>query len=163
MLAETRSLRAHMRGHMRGLSLFTLLSALTLSVCAVSMSACTKEQKKALVAGPAIPGLNLSGGFDCAQFGFMKLRHTGKLVQGTYEGIRNNGDNGNLRAEVEGDLLWVDWVQPGDLESAILPKQGKGWLRVSPDGHTLTGRWGYGESREDGGAWVATRSEFVVD
>ena len=121
---------------------------------------CSAPPKKKLVPGPPIPGLNLTGGYDCVQFGFMKLKQGNNVVRGTYEGIRSNGDNGTIVGRIEGDLLWVDWVQPGDLDSAILPKRGKGWLRISDRGQKLSGRWGNDESRDDGGTWTAERSEF---
>lgn len=113
--------------------------------------------------GPAIPRLNLSGGFDCQEFGFMKLRQTGETLQGSYEGIRKTGDNGTIRGKIEGDVVWFDWIQPGDLDAAIWPKQGKGWLRISRDGQTLSGRWGYDQSREDAGKITLRRSDFVFD
>lgn len=113
--------------------------------------------------GPAIPGLNLSGGFDCQEFGFMKLRQTGLTLQGTYEGIRKTGDNGTIRGKIEGDLVWFDWIQPGDINAAVWPKQGKGWLRVSRDGQLLKGRWGYDQNRDDGGTISLRRSDFVFD
>ena len=59
--------------------------------------------------------------------------------------------------------MWVEWAQPGNLEAAQLPKSGKAWLRISDKGNTLKGRWGYGESRDDGGNWEATRSEFYAE
>ena len=121
---------------------------------------CTKEIKKGIVVGPPILGANVSGGYDCLQFGFMKLRQTGISVKGSYEGMRGNGDQGTIQGKIEGDVLWVDWQQPGNIEAAVLPKRGKGWLRISDKGSVLKGRWGYDDSKEDGGHWEATRSEF---
>ena len=142
-----------------------LASLLLVSAAAAPLAlvGCTKEQKPAIVPGPPVPGLNLSGGFDCVHFGFMRLRQTGNTVQGTYDGVRNDGDSGTLRGKIEGDILWVDWVQPGNLEAAQLPKQGKAWLRILNRGAELKGRWGYAESRDDGGDWEATRSEFYAE
>lgn len=124
------------------------------------MWSCSGPPKPVIKPGPSIPGLNLSGGYDCIQFGFMKLRQTGSAVRGTYEGLRQNGDNGTFRGKIEGDLLWVEWTQPGNLENAILPKRGQGWLRISERGAHLEGKWGYDTSRDNGGNWVADRSEF---
>jgi hypothetical protein len=121
---------------------------------------CTKEVKKGIIVGPPIPGANVSGGYDCLQFGFMKLRQTGISVKGSYEGMRGNGDQGTIQGKIEGDVLWVEWQQPGNMEAAVLPKRGKGWLRISNKGSVLKGRWGYDDSKEDGGQWEATRSEF---
>ena len=140
----------------------TWLSALTL--CALSLTAgCTAGQDNTLKPGPSIPGLNLSGGFDCQAFGFMRLRQTGLTLQGTYEGIRKTGDNGTIRGKIEGDLVWFDWIQPGDMDAAVWPKRGKGWLRISRNGNELTGRWGYDEDREDGGPITLNRSDFVFE
>ena len=121
---------------------------------------CSAPPKPKLMPGPPIPGLNLTGGYDCIQFGFMKLKQSNNVVRGTYEGIRNTGDNGTLVGRIEGDLIWIDWVQPGNMDNAILPKKGKGWLRISARGKNLQGRWGNDESRDDGGTWTAERSEF---
>jgi len=140
------------------------LVALSALAAPLALAGCAKEQPPpTLKPGPPIPGLNLSGGFDCVHFGFLRLRQTGNAVQGTYEGVRNDGDGGTLRGAVEGDILWVDWVQPGNFEAAQLPKKGKAWLRISDRGNLLKGRWGYEESREDGGVWEATRSEFYAE
>jgi hypothetical protein len=90
----------------------------------------------------------------------MRLRQTGDVVRGTYEGLRKNGDNGTITGKIEGDILWVDWVQPGNLESAILPKKGRGYLRISQRGAHLEGKWGYDQNQTNGGDWVADKSEF---
>ena len=121
---------------------------------------CSAPPPPKVVPGPAIPGLNLTGGYDCVQFGFMKLKQGNNVVRGTYEGVRNNGDNGTIVGKIEGDIVWVDWVQPGNLDNAILPQRGKGWWRVTARGKKLSGMWGHGENRDDGGAWTAERSEF---
>ena len=121
---------------------------------------CTQKQKKVITPGPPIPNVNLSGGYDCPHFGFMKLRQTKGIVRGSYEGLRRNGDNGTIQGKIDGDILWVDWIQPGNLEAAVLPKKGKGWLRISEGGSRLEGEWGYDESKDNGGVWIATRSEF---
>ncbi len=133
-------------------------------LCLLLSSACTKkEQTPTVVPGPAIPGLNLSGGFDCVQFGFMKLKQVGAKVTGTYDGMRGNGDNGTIAGIVEGDLLRIEWKQPGKPEAAIFPLKGKAWLRIKEKGSSLEGRWGYEESDEDGGTWKAEKSQFFVE
>ena len=62
--------------------------------------------------------------------------------------------------KIEGDLLWIDWVTPGNLDNAQLPQKGKGWLRITQRGKKLIGKWGEDISRDNGGDWVAERSEF---
>lgn len=133
------------------------ISALMIFMSSIS---CSSPPKNLIKPGPAIPGMNLSGGYDCMQFGYMQLRQSGNSVRGTYEGLRNNGDNGTLTGKIEGDVVWIDWVQPGNIEEAILPKRGKGWWRISERGARLEGQWGYEESKDDGGQWIADRSEF---
>ena len=135
----------------------SLLSVITL----LSMnSACSAPPKNLIKPGPPIRGANLNGGYDCLEFGYIKLRHTGNNVRGTYEGLRNNGDNGTLIGKIEGDIVWLEWVQPGNIDEAILPKRGKGWWRISERGAHLEGQWGHDESKDDGGTWTADRSEF---
>lgn len=141
---------------------FFFISLLILT-SGILFQACGGGNKVEVKPGPAIPGLNLSGGFDCQEFGFIKLRQTGLMLQGTYDGIRKNGDNGTIRGKIEGDLVWFDWTQPGNLDEAVWPKNGKGWLRISRDGQTLTGRWGYELDREGAGKITLNRSDFAFD
>lgn len=122
-------------------------------------SGCSAPPKNQVIPGPPIRGLNLTGGYDCVQFGFMKLKQSNNVVRGTYEGVRG-GDGGTLVGKIEGDIVWVDWVNPGSMEHAQLPQKGRGWLRVSQRGQKLVGKWGHDMSRDDGGSWVADRSEF---
>ena len=121
---------------------------------------CGGTPKKELIPGPPIPNLNLSGGYDCPQFGFMKLKHVGNQVRGTYEGIRQHDDSGSILGTIEGDLIWLEWNQPGEVDSVILPKKGKGWLRILNGGKLLKGKWGHDLSKENGGEWIAERSEY---
>jgi hypothetical protein len=89
----------------------------------------------------------------------MKLKQSNNVIRGTYDGVRG-GDNGTLVGKIEGDVVWVEWVSPGDLESARLPQKGKGWWRITQRGQKLVGKWGQDTSRDNGGSWVADRSEF---
>ena len=124
------------------------------------LASCSAPPKNLVKPGPPIRGLSLNGGYDCIHFGYMKLRQSGNTVRGTFEGVRRNGDNGTLVGKIEGDIVWLDWVQPGNIEQALLPTKGKGYWRISQRGARLEGKWGYDESRDDGGLWVADRSEF---
>ena len=36
---------------------------------------------------------------------------------------------------------------------------GRGYLKMTPDGNRLEGRWGYLKDRTDGGRWWATRAQ----
>ena len=129
-------------------------------IACLLMISCSSKPVKVIKAGPGIAGLNLTGGYDCKDFGFMRLRHVGSNVRGTYEGVRGNNDQGTIRGKVEGDILWVDWIQPGNLDHAIAPIKGKGWLRILKRGEELSGEFGYDDSIDDGGKWTAFKSEF---
>lgn len=135
-----------------------------MSCVALSLSACGGPVKPQVKPGPAIRGLNLTGGYDCKEFGFIQLKHDVRrgLVRGTYEGVRMNG-NGILQGRLQGDIVWIDWAQPGDLDSAILPTRGKGWLRVFERGAKLSGKWGYDESNDNGGGITLERSSYYED
>ena len=142
-----------------------MLIQMSLFLCCIGLSillcnACGGPPKNLIKPGPPIRGLNLNGGYDCLQFGFMRLRHTGNTIRGTYDGVRKNGDNGTLIGKIEGDLVWVEWIQPGNIEKAMLPNRGKAWWRLSQKGARIVGKWGYDDSRDDGGDWIADRSEF---
>jgi hypothetical protein len=137
---------------------------LTSMMCLVSMIcgvACSSAPVKTIIAGPSIPGLNLSAGYDCPQFGFMRLRQTGQAIRGSYNGVRGNGDQGTVRGKIEGDILWLEWTQPGNIDNAILPKNGKGWLRILKKGTELKGEWGYNDNQGYIAEWTAFRSDFV--
>ena len=59
---------------------------------------------------------------------------------------------------LEGGVLLFDWVQLGDLNEGRRDVSGKGYLVISDDGSQLAGRWGYGESRTNGGEWTADKA-----
>ena len=137
----------------------TFIKLITITL--LLLSACGAPPKPSLVPGPALPNLNLSGGWNSPHFGFMELRQRGLTVNGKYEGIQTQeGHNGTFTGRIEGDLLWIEWRQPGLQSAAILPKAGRAWLRIKERGARLEGKWGYDESREDGGIWVAEKSLF---
>ena len=138
----------------------TLTLALLLALSVASLG-CSGPPKNLIKPGAAIPGLNLTGGYDCKQFGFMQLKHNARsrTVRGTYEGVRIDG-SGRIQGRIEGDLVWFDWIQPGNPDSAILPARGKGWLRISNRGAQHAGKWGYDQSKDDGGEMALERSQY---
>ena len=101
--------------------------------------------------GPLPAGITLDGTWE-SNWGDMALRHEGRRVVGTFA-----YRDGRFEGDLDGDLLLFDWSQPANRAESVLAASGKGWLRVSPDGQTLEGAWGYREDREGGGAWRATR------
>jgi len=102
--------------------------------------------------GPLPAGKSFAGVWD-SNWGQLELYHQGTHVHGTYEGSRE----GSLSGRQEGDLFIFKWTQ---FRSPFL---GRGWLRMSPDGEKLEGRWGYMRSYDDGGRWWATRSRDLVE
>ena len=130
------------------------------SVIVISLASCTGVQKNQVKPGPSIAGLNLSGNWYSQEFGDMKLVHSGRTVRGTYEHRRGPDHNGRLRGRIMGDVLYVDWVQPGNIDAAIMPVKGKAWFRIARSGRKLTGRYGYDDSNDDGGVWTADKSNY---
>ena len=103
------------------------------------------------IPGPAPPGVRWTGRWQ-SNWGRMDLRQQGDRVEGTFE-----YRNGTLEGDLQGDLLFFDWIQPKDREAGQLGAKGKGWMRIRPDGREVKGRWGYREHREEGGTWQAER------
>ena len=101
--------------------------------------------------GPLPAQVDLSGKWE-SNWGDMVLRQSGGRVEGSFA-----HRNGKLAGDLAGDLLLFDWSQPSNRAEGVLAATGKGWLRVSQDGQTLEGVWGYQEAREGGGSWRANR------
>jgi hypothetical protein len=110
--------------------------------------------------GPPVPGLNLSGKWYSTEFGDMRLVQDDRRVTGTYEDPRGPDHNGRIEARVEGDVLWVEWIKPGNPVAAVFPLRGRAWLRISDEGKKLTGEWGYENNHSNGGEWEAEKSQF---
>jgi len=110
--------------------------------------------------GPHIPGLKLSGKWYSAEWGDMRLVQDDKRITGTYEDPRGPDHNGRFEGRVEGDVLWLDWIKPGNAVAAVFPMRGSGWARISRDGQLLEGEWGYDENHSNGGLWKAEKSQF---
>ena len=127
---------------------------------ALGVAACGAQNQNAVKPGPAIPGLKLSGKWYSQEFGDMILIHAGNTVSGTYEDPRGPDHNGRFRGRIKGDILRLDWVKPGNMDAAIMPRRGKGWLRIGRTGRNMIGRWGFDESNTDGGAWTAEKSAY---
>lgn len=130
-------------------------AALPLAGCGAAPS-----QSGSLSPGPAIPGLNLSGRWYSQDFGDMELTQTGPKVMGRYEHPRGPEHNGTIRGDIVGDVLRVEWIQPGDTAAAVFPIKGHAIFRISKDGKHLEGMWGYDEADSGGGTWKAEKSNF---
>ena len=146
---------------MSTLMLKNYITFTALVVClTMSLASCGGPQKKSIKPGPSISGLNLSGSWYSPEFGDMKLVQDGRMVRGTYEHRRGPDHNGRLRGRIIGDIINLDWVQPGNIDAAIMPVKGKAWFRISRSGRKLTGRYGYDQSNDDGGVWTAEKSNY---
>lgn len=120
---------------------------------------CGPPPKAGPVAGRAIPQLKMSGKWYSDQFQNMKVVQVGKKVTGSYEG-KGPEHKGTFRGVIEGDLLRIDWVQPGNPVSAVMPLRGKAWLRILKNGEFMDGMWGYDDSTDNGGRWAAEKSQY---
>lgn len=110
--------------------------------------------------GPHIPGLTLSGKWYSTEFGDMRLVQDDKRVTGTYEDPRGPDHNGRFEGRVEGDVLWLDWIKPGNPVAAVFPMRGRAWMRIKEGGKILEGEWGYDDNHSNGGKWSAEKSQF---
>jgi len=142
-------------------STFALAAAALVLVGATVMGCgAAPSQGNAFHPGAAIPGLNLSGRWYGQEFGDMELTQTGPKVTGRYEHPRGPEHNGTIRGDIEGDLLRIEWMQPGDTAAAVFPIRGRAAFRIAKDGKTLDGRWGYEDNETDGGIWRAQKSQY---
>ena len=134
--------------------------ALAVSAALMGGWGCGGSGQKAIKEGPPIPGLNLSGKWYSAEFGDLTIVHDRNTVSGTYEDRRGPDHNGGFRGRMKGDILRLDWVKPGNMDAAVMPRKGKAWLRIGRKGRTLNGRWGFDDSDTDGGRWTAEKSAY---
>ena len=132
---------------MTSLTNLTLCAALSLLLLQGCSGAQTVETR------PLPPGINLSGNWWSPQYENMVLSHQGDTVKGTF----TYRTGGTLEGHLDGDVLYFEWIQPGDFDKARREIRGSGYLRVGPDGRTLEGRWGYDDDRLGGGAWTAEK------
>ena len=74
------------------------------------------------------------------------LRRQGNRVDGEYY---YGAGQGLLSGEVQGEKLLFDWQEGRE--------RGRGTFRSQRGGEAITGSWGFGASRGDGGRWTGTR------
>lgn len=110
--------------------------------------------------GPPIPGANLNGKWYSDEFGDMQVVQDRQNIRGTYEDPRGPDHNGTFKGVLQGDLIKLDWIKRGNPIAAIPPARGRAWLRVTHGGERMQGKWGYDDSREDGGKWTAEKSKY---
>lgn len=97
--------------------------------------------------GPMPAGASFAGTWD-SNWGQMKVHESGGKLHGTFTGFRN----GSVSGEQKGDLFLFRWTQLGSAQ------WGRGFLRMSPDGQKLEGKWGYLKVYDNGGRWWASRA-----
>lgn len=110
--------------------------------------------------GPAVQGAKLNGTWYSEEFGTMKVVQDRQNIRGSYEDPRGPDHNGTFKGVLQGDLIKLDWIKRGNPVAAIPSARGRGWLRVRLRGERLEGKWGYDESRDDGGNWTAEKSKY---
>lgn len=76
------------------------------------------------------------------------LRRNGNQVTGEYY---YGGGSGRIVGLIEGQTLYYQWLEGG--------ASGYGYLELDADGRSVAGRWGHGESMDDGGTWSGARVE----
>jgi hypothetical protein len=89
----------------------------------------------------------------------MELLQEGTKISGKYEHPRGPEHNGTVRGDILGDLLKIEWIQPGDASAAVFPIKGRAVFRVARDGMSLDGVWGYDDDYRQGGVWQAQKSK----
>lgn len=135
----------------RALSSLLLVALLALGG-SLALSGCGPREvipQAPMPAGATFTGLWYSS------FDDMRLTQSGEEVTGSFE----YKDGGKIWGRVEGGVLLFDWVQEGDLSVGRREVAGKGYFVISGDGQQLAGRWGYGDSRSDGGEWTAEKAD----
>jgi len=137
----------------------TLCLALVTLTCSLFACGGAQVEDAAWAPGPAISGLNMNGRWYSRDFGDMELLQDGIKVSGKYEHPRGPEHNGTVRGELVGDLLKVEWIQPGDASAAVFPIKGRAIFRVARDGMSLDGVWGYDDDYRQGGVWQAQKSK----
>jgi len=116
------------------------------------LSACGSVQKK-IESRPLPVGISFAGKWYSEQFEKMEVTQAGTTVKGTF----SYKGGGTFEGELEGNVLYFEWIQPGDTASARAEVTGSGYFVIADDGALLDGRWGYGEDNHTGGVWRAER------
>ena len=132
-----------------------------LAVGALLLTACGGQTASTVpTPGPAVAGANLNGTWYSDEFGNLKVVQDRQDIRGSYEDPRGPDHNGTFRGVLQGDLIKLDWIKPGNPVAAIPSARGRAWLRVRLRGERLEGKWGYDQSRDDGGKWTAEKSQY---
>lgn len=145
------SLTPH-RSSPRSVALLLLALSLMLFAGAAALSGCGPREvipQRAMPAGATFTGLWYT------TFDDLRMTQNGTEVIGTFE----YKSGGKIAGRVEGGVLLFDWVQEGDLSVGRREVSGKGYFVISDDGRKLDGRWGYGDSRTNGGTWTGDRAD----
>jgi len=79
-------------------------------------------------------------------WGPVTLSQTQNNVTGTYTG----GFSGDVEGKVDGKRLNFTWTQTNG-------EWGRGYFELANDGRSFKGRWGGGNSNNNGGSWDGTK------
>jgi len=131
---------------------FALLAAASLVIGLVAFSSC--QSSGAVPDAEPLPGdANFQGVWYSPQFERMFLRQDGDEVTGLFTYERG----GRIEGTADGNVLTFEWTDAGSKETATRQMSGRGYFQLvqSEEKLELTGKWGYDESRTDGGPWEA--------
>lgn len=126
---------------------------MALAACAFLLAPGCAGGPEKIPSSPLAPGVSYSGDWYSPEYEFMKLSQKRGEVTGTF----SYKSGGTLKGSLDGNVLYFDWIQPGDFEVARREVRGRGYLVLSSNGKTFSGEWGYGEKRTGGGSWSGER------
>ena len=70
----------------------------------------------------------------------MELKQDGVAVSGKYEDEYSRDRNGHFRGLIKGDILRIEWIQPGNPDAAVMPKKEEHGYESSSR-EKLSGEW----------------------
>jgi hypothetical protein len=98
-------------------------------------------------ADPLPSDIKYEGLWD-TNWGTLNLMQKGNHIHGRFKGFRN----GSVSGDADGDLFVFRWTQTESRQ------WGRGYLKMTPDGARMEGRWGYQKNYVNGGRWWANRA-----
>jgi hypothetical protein len=124
-----------------------------LALTALALSAWACASTPDIPSQPLNKGVNLSGQWYSPQYEKMTIEQKGAKIIGSF----TYKTGGVFEGELQDNVLYFSWEQPGDFKVARRHVGGRGYLVFSPDGATFKGRWGYDDALDSGGAWDGER------
>ncbi len=130
-------------------TILALLSTLLLSSALLACGPTTFEVPQ----GTMPAGASWQGEWYSTQYEKMLVTQEGNTIKGTF----SYRTGGTFEGEMKGDVVYFEWVQPGDMSQARAEIRGHGYWRMSEDGATFEGEWGYHDDHTGGGKWEGER------